>query len=218
MTLGRALQVQNYSRSEMVADAVMHGLGLAATLAAILLFAIRLAPGFDFQHAISIVLYLVGAVAMFGCSALYNFTSRPRAKQIFQRFDHAAIYLMIAGSYTPFALIGIGGPVGFGLFAFVWAISIAGMTMKLLNARLIERLSFVPYIALGWAGMAVLPSLLARLSTGDLVLLLIGGLCYTGGVAFLFWRSLRFHNAIWHAFVLAGTFVQFSAILHIAGS
>ena len=201
-----------YSFGERVADGVLHVIGVTSSLAAatvLVIFAFNHLPSVSF---ISIVVYGVALVAVFGCSAAYHLISKPRLKAILRRCDHAAIYFKIAGTYTPFALLKIGGIMGFSLLGFVWAISVFGAAVKLLWPEHFVRTSYVLYLGLGWSGVLALDPLTLALSSQVLILLAAGGCLYTIGIVFHFWEKLRYHNAVWHAFVLAASACHFAAV------
>lgn len=202
-----------YSRSERVADAVVHLLGLVFALAACASLVIVVLPRDDGLLWLAIGLYGAGLLAMLGSSALYNLISDLRWKALFRRLDHAAIFVMIAGSYTPFMLVAVGGAWGYGLLAFVWSVALGGVVLKLFWPRRLDRLSVAAYLLLGWSIVVVLDPLLGALSAAGLALLAAGGLLYSLGVVFHLWQRLRYQNAIWHAFVLAAAACHFSAVL-----
>ncbi len=174
-------------------------------------------PTPDVLTSVALALYGMGLLAMFGFSAGYNMVDRPDWKQILRRFDHAAIFLMIAGTYTPIMLIGVGGARGYALLALVWAVALMGVALKLAAPRRFERISVVLYLALGWSILAVMEPLISALSVPALVLIVIGGVVYSFGVAFLVWRRLPYHNAIWHGFVLVAAGCHYAAVLDVAG-
>jgi hemolysin III len=152
-------------------------------------------------------------VGVFCFSAGYNLVSGSRLKALLRRFDHAAIYVKIAATYTPFAMVKIGGAAGFGLLGVVWAVGLFGVAAKLFWPAQLVRTSYVLYLAQGWACVAALGPLTDALPGRALVLLVVGGILYTVGVAFHLWRSLPYHNAIWHGFVLVASACHFSAIV-----
>jgi hemolysin III len=201
-----------YTYRERVADGAIHVVGVTASLAAATILVI-----FAFQHLpsllfVSLAIYGVTLVAVFGCSAAYHLINGPRLKAILRRCDHAAIYFKIAGTYTPFAMLKIGGTMGFGLLGFFWVISVFGAAAKLLWPEHFVRTSYVLYLALGWSGILALDPLVPAISSEVLVLLAVGGCLYTIGMAFHLWEKLRYHNAIWHAFVLAASACHFVAV------
>ncbi len=160
---------------------------------------------------IGLIVYSIGLIGMFAASAAYNLVSHAGLKEILRRLDHAAIFVMIAGSYTPFALL-VGGAAGHTLLAAVWAIAAAGVAIKLRFPRRFDKLSVLLYLAQGWIVLFALNPIIAALPDRALTLLVVGGIVYTLGVAFHLMERLRFHNVIWHIFVLGGAACQFVAI------
>lgn len=202
-----------YTWRERVADGCIHVVGVTASVAAALVLMIIAGQMLPPDSMLPLGIYSTGLVAMFGCSAAYNLTMRPRPKEVLRRFDHAAIFIMIAGTYTPLALIALGGSWGVGLFVAVWAVAIIGVAVKLLYPRAFERTSIAIYLAQGWAALVSIDPLMTSLPHPSLLLLGIGGILYTAGVAFHLWRSLRYHNAIWHGFVLVAASLHYAAVL-----
>ena len=206
-----------YTRAELVADGCIHATGIAFSLlatAAMLTMAARMLPA---ASTASLGVYAFGMVAVFACSAAYNLATNLEWKPILRRFDHAAIYVKIAGTYTPFAFIKMGDAVGLALLGAVWAITIFGATAKLLWPERLVRTSYVLYLVQGWAVVAALDSLLPAISSRALFLLVAGGCLYTVGVIFHLWEKLSYHNAIWHAFVLLASACHFAAIIDAVG-
>lgn len=202
-----------YSRSEWLADAAVHGAGVIFAVAACIALAVALLPSRDALLWLALGLYGAGLLAMLSCSALYNLCGPGPWKALFRRFDHAAIFVMIAGTYTPFMLVAIGGAWGHGLLAFVWTVALCGVVVKLLWPGRFERLSVAAYLLLGWSIVVVIDPLFAAVSTVGLALLGAGGLLYSLGVVFHLWRRLPYQNAIWHGFVLAAAACHFTAVL-----
>jgi hemolysin III len=179
-----------------------------AAAALLLVGAIGVLPAAIF---VGLIVYSIGLVVMFAASAAYNLVSHVGVKEILRRLDHAAIFVMIAGSYTPFALV-VGGRAGHTLLAAVWAIAAVGVAIKLRYPRRFDKLSVLLYLSQGWIVLLALDSITAALSNRALTLLVAGGIVYTLGVAFHLMERLRFHNVIWHIFVLGGAACQFAAI------
>ena len=152
-------------------------------------------------------------MAMLACSALYNLTPEGARKRLFRRLDHAAIFLMIAGTYTPFALVAVGGSLGTGLLALVWTAAAGGAAAELLRLRRHDGLSVAAYLLLGWSVLPALGPLSAALSPAGLALLVAGGVLYSVGVVFHLWTRLPYHNAVWHGFVLAAAACHYAAVL-----
>ncbi|MCR0984307.1 PAQR family membrane homeostasis protein TrhA [Roseomonas populi] len=204
------------SPAERRADATVHALGLTAALAgaALLLHTIQAAP--HARATLATSLYILGLVATFACSAAYNTAPDGPRKHILRRLDHAAIFLMIAGTYTPVALLGIGGPWGTALCAAVWAGALPGMALKLLAPGRYERAAFAAYLALGWLGVLALPAMLQSMPHWQTATIAAGGLLYTAGTAFHVADRLPYSTAIWHAFVLAAAACHFTVVLALA--
>ncbi len=201
------------SRAELLADAVVHLLGLGFALAACITLAVFVILSPDLPRGLSLGIYGFGLLAMLACSALYNLTTQARLKALFRRFDHAAIFVMIAGTYTPFSLIVIGGGWGVALLGFVWSVALTGVFLKLRYPLRFEKLSVAAYLLLGWVIVAAFDPLVSGASLAALILLVVGGALYSLGVIFHLWERLPYQNAIWHVFVLAAAACHYAAIL-----
>ena len=197
---------------ERTADTVVHVVGVVVSLLAV--SAMMAAAVFHLPPAstASLAVYGAGMLAMFACSAAFHLIPAARWRGVLQRLDHAAIFVKIAGTYTPFAAIKIGGIAGFGLLGSVWLLALLGAAGKLLLASTWDRLAIPLYLVLGWIGLVMIKPLVAALTPATLALLGIGGLLYTVGVVFHVWRSLPYQKAVWHGFVLAGTGCHFGAV------
>jgi hemolysin III len=204
------------NRAEYAADAAVHAFGLLAASLACLGLLLALPADSTRRAPVAIGLYAAGLVTMLGCSALYNLAGAGRWKPWLQRLDHAAIFLMIAGTYTPITLLGVGGRWGWGLFATVWAGALAGAALKLLAPARIARADILLYLLLGWLGVLAIGPLLEALPALDLGLLLLGGLLYSLGVLVHLATRLRFHTALWHGCVLAAAACHYAVVLRIA--
>lgn len=197
---------------EKVADNIVHLLGITSGIVAataLLLWAAMTRPP---HETAALVIYCAGLLAMLCCSGAYHMIRAPDWKGTLRRLDHAAIFLKIAGTYTPFALVKMGGTSGLVLFLAVWSVALLGAAAKLWLTTQWDRLAIGVYLALGWSGVATLQALSAAIDPTAFLLLGIGGVVYSVGVVFFVWRSLPYHNAIWHVFVLAGTACHFAAI------
>jgi hemolysin III len=198
-----------YSRLEDRVDAIIHVIGVLFAINAglWLLFHVTGLP-----VVVSVSVYCLGLFAMLAASAAYNLAPMGKARDILRRFDHSAIFVMIAATYTPFAANRLGQPTGDRILAAIWLCATIGVTMKMLFPRRFEMASVAFYIGMGWMILAVIKPLAANVSTADLWLLLGGGLVYCAGVAFYLIERIPYHKAIWHVFVLAAAVLQFSAI------
>ena len=202
----------NYTRNELIADACVHAIGITAGIAATAALLALAGPKLSPVAVTSIAIYGISMVAMLVFSAGYNLIPVAAWKGMLRRFDQAAIFIKIAGTYTPFALAKMGGTWGYTLLALVWGVALLGGGAKLIFGEGYERLSIALYLALGWIGLLFLQPLIAAVPSESLLLLALGGLAYTCGVAFHVWDSLPYQNVIWHLFVLGGTALHFAAV------
>ena len=209
----------NYSMRERVADGCIHAIGIAASLIAL---TVLLVIGVQSQMTlwvVSLAIYGLALVAMFSCSAGYNLIMHPpKLKEVFRRLDHAAIFIMIAGTYTPFALMKMDAKWGFTLLAVVWSMAAIGVAIKLFAPRYLEGVTTGLYLVQGWAVVVAWHPLVSAVPERVAFLLMLGGILYTVGVVFHLWERLPFQNAIWHGFVLAAATVHFAAVVDIVGS
>ncbi|MGE0500931.1 MAG: hemolysin III family protein [Rhizobiaceae bacterium] len=202
----------HYSRAELIADGVVHGIGLAVALSAgsiLLAFAVFHVSPWEYAAA---VFYLASLITALGVSFAYNMWPLSPTKWILRRFDHAAIYLLIAGTYTPF--IAQLGPSweAVGIATVVWGIAAVGILVKLFLPGRFDRLSIVLYLLMGWSGVAIAGEILDLLPGTTVALIVAGGLVYSAGVIFHLWRRLAFQNAAWHGFVVVAAALHLWAI------
>lgn len=203
-----------YTLSERIADGVIHTIGVTASLIATIIVFAFVVPGLPTSSATSLIIYGVAMVAMFSFSAAYHMIPMPHWKGGLRRLDQAAIFLKIAGTYTPFAVVSLGGLWGYGLLGAVWSVAVFGIVVKLVRRNGMGSLTVVLYLALGWAGLAVVKPLFDAVPLPDFALIGIGGVLYSIGVIFHLWEKLPFQNAIWHLFVLAAASCHFAAVVH----
>lgn len=201
-----------YTHAERWADGVVHIIGVTASVIAAAVLIVLVAQTQPALTVASASIYGAGLVAVFAVSAAYHLTYPGTLKAILRRFDHATIYVKIAATYTPLALVKIAAMPGTLLLAAVWGIAVFGASAKLFWPTQLVRTSYVLYLAQGWAGILAYDAVADSLSTRVLVLLLVGGVLYTVGVVFHLWHKLRYNNAIWHSFVLVASGVHFVAI------
>jgi len=205
-----------YTAGEEIANSITHGIGviLAVTgLAVLCSFALR--TGNPWQ-IISNIVFAVTLILMYTFSTLYHSIQLPRTKRVLRVFDHSSIFLLIAGTYTPFMLVNLRGPWGWSLFGTVWTLALFGVLIQLTHLHHSRRFSLILYLCMGWAVVVAFQPMVKAVAPGGLILLLLGGLAYTLGVIFYSWKSLRYHHAIWHGFVLAGSMLHFFAVLFYA--
>ena len=198
---------------EELANALTHGLGAAAALAGgAVLITLAALNGDGWQLAGAIVFGLC-LLLLYLASTLYHAVQHPVLKGRLKVFDHCAIYLLIAGTYTPFTLVGLRGPWGWGLFVAIWTLAVAGVVFKLFFTGRFRGLSTVIYIAMGWLVLVAIKPLLAALDAWTFGWLLAGGVCYTLGTVFYHRPSLPYSHAIWHLFVVAGSVCHYVSVL-----
>jgi hemolysin III len=194
------------------ADRCVHWIGLVIGMIGVLAL-LTMAARCELVVRSSIAIYSTALFAMLTCSALYHLTDDVRRKALYQRLDHAAIFFLIAGTYTPFTLTGVAGDTGMVLFWFVWTLAGSGMAFKLLWPRYLRGVSTLVYVLLGWSIVVVFDSLIAQLSADAVALLIAGGVLYSIGVMFHLWTNLPYQKAIWHSFVLLAAGCHYLAIL-----
>lgn len=205
----------NYDRAELIADGVVHilgvAIGLVAATALVVLASVYATPG----QLVSVSVYVIGLLAMLGLSATYNLWPVSPVKWFLRRFDHSAIYILIAATYTPFLAQIDKRLVGIPLMIGVWLVAIAGIVIKVRYPGRFDRLAILLYLALGWSGVVAYDSLVASLPNSTLWFIAAGGLIYSLGVIFHAWERLRFQNAIWHSFVLLAAACHYTAVVDL---
>lgn len=202
-----------YSRAERLWDAVVHAIGIAVTTLAggtlLVVAAVTTAPEF----APAIALYVAALATVFVVSLIFNMTLVDSTKRLFARLDQAAIFLLIAGTYTPILALLAGTPAGDTMLAVVWGGALIGVALKLIVPHHFGRLALLLYVAIGWSGLTVFQALGEALPPSTLWLLLAGGIAYSSGIIFHLWERLHFHNVMWHCFVVLGASLHLWAIL-----
>jgi len=197
---------------EELANTMTHAAGVALSVFGLTYLVIRAALYGDVWQVVSFSIYGSSLILLYLASTLYHGFKSKRAKELLRIFDHSAIYLLIAGTYTPFLLVTLRGPWGWTLFGIIWGLAIAGVILKIVFGPKYEILSTVFYVLMGWVVIIAIKPLLAALPLGGFLWLLAGGLTYTAGVLFYAWEKLPFNHAIWHGFVLAGSLFHFLAV------
>ncbi|WP_288430762.1 hemolysin III family protein [uncultured Pantoea sp.] len=209
----KSLPMQGYPLAEEVANSISHGLGcLFGIVGLVLLLDKAAVMNAGLAAIVSSSLYGGSMVLLFLASTLYHAVSHPRAKRVLKKVDHCAIYLLIAGTYTPFLMVGLQSPLAYGLMAVIWGLALLGIIFKLTIAERFKVLSLVTYLCMGWLSLIVVFQLAMKLSAGGIWLLALGGIVYSLGVIFYVARRVPFNHAIWHAFVLGGCVCHFCAI------
>lgn len=205
-----------YSRGEEIAHVLTHALGIGASLAGLAWLAYAAsAHGAGAWRMAGGLVFAASALLLFTTSVLYHASTSPRLKPRLRLLDHAAIYVLIAGTYTPFALGVLGGTWGWTLFGLVWGLALLGIVAKTTLGFRFPRSSTVLYLGMGWIGLVVAGPLYESLTPHELTWIVTGGLAYTLGVVFYAWKGCRYMHALWHLFVLAGVACHFVAVLSV---
>lgn len=212
--LTRPAGVAQYTVGEEIANAVTHGVAALlsiAGLAVLVAFAVLYSGSPKVVAAVSI--FGASMVFLYTASTLYHSIPNPRAKKVLQYLDHSMIYVLIAGSYTPFCLITLQGYTGIALLCAVWLIAIAGISLQAVLLNKADWINCLLYLSMGWLAVFVIDPLVSTLDSTGLALLVAGGLAYTVGVVFYIFERIPFSHAIWHTFVFTGTTLQFFSVL-----
>ncbi|HEX3527802.1 MAG TPA: hemolysin III family protein [Thermoanaerobaculia bacterium] len=202
-----------YSLREEIAHSATHGLGIVLSIAGLIAMILVSERSRDVRHVVASVVYGLTLILLYLASTLYHGIPSPRAKRVLKVLDHSAIYLLIAGTYTPFTLISLRGGLGWTLFGLIWGLALLGITLKVAAIGRFRWLSIVLYLGMGWLVVVALNPLARAVSPAGVRLLFCGGISYTLGVLFYTWRRLPYHHAVWHLFVLAGSVFHFFAVL-----
>jgi hemolysin III len=210
------MQPLPYSSREEVANSISHGLGLLLALVALPVLVLAAIEVGNVRFLVGVSVFGGTMVLLYLASTLYHSISHEAAKQLFRIFDHTAIFLLIAGSYTPFSLGVLHGPWGWSLLAIVWTLAIIGITLKIRKRTRHSRMSIVLYVIMGWLAVVAVKPMVMLIPVPGILLILAGGLAYTGGLAFFAAQRIRYNHFIWHLFVIAGTTCHFFAVLWYA--
>lgn len=204
---------QGYSLAEEIANSISHGIGcIFGIVGLVLLLTQAVEMRADVTAITSYSLYGGSMILLFLASTLYHAIPHQKAKPWLKKFDHCAIYLLIAGTYTPFLMVGLKSPLAQGLMVVIWSLALLGIIFKLTIAHRFKVLSLVTYLSMGWLSLVVIYQLATRLSAGGVWLLAAGGIVYSLGVIFYVSRRIPYNHAIWHGFVLGGSVLHFCAI------
>ncbi len=202
-----------HSTGEEIANAITHGIGVIFAIAALVIL-IVFSAGKGAKYIVSVSIYGATLFLLYLASTLYH-SLKGKAKDVFRIFDHSAIYLLIAGTYTPFTFLIIRGWQGWFLFGIIWTLAITGILFKVFFTGRFTLLSTLLYILMGWIVVVFIKSVIKFMPHNGLILLVMGGLSYTLGAVFYVFKWFKFHHAVWHLFVLAGSVLHFFAILTI---
>lgn len=210
---GRKMLNEFYTVGEEIANSITHGIGAILSVAGLTLLVVLAALHGDVWRIVSFSIYGSSLVILYLASTLYHSIQHPKVKRVFRIFDHSAIYLLIAGSYTPFALVSMRGPLGWTILGVVWGLSLMGIVFKTFFIGRFEKIATAAYVLMGWLCVVTFQQLFTAIGSGGMMWLVLGGIAYTGGVIFYAWQKLPYNHAIWHLFVLGGSICHFFAIL-----
>jgi hemolysin III len=203
-----------YKSGEEIAHGITHGVGMLLAIAAMAVLMAGASSSGSARLLVSCSIFGASLIILYAASTLYHTIQNPRAKAVLQFFDHSAIFLLIAGTYTPFTLVNLHGPWGWSLLGLIWGLAILGIVLQFSLLRRFNFLRIVLYVAMGWMVVVAIKPLLASVPPVGLGLLVAGGVAYTAGIGFYVWHRLPYHHAIWHLFVLAGSGLHFGAVYY----
>ncbi len=206
-------QTHVFSKGEEIANSITHGVGAVMSLVALVILMISASIDHNVWYAISVALFGSSMFIVYLSSTLVHALPKGKAKDVFEIFDHASIYLFIAGTFTPISLFLIRGRLGWILLGIVWGLAIGGVVFKAFLAKKFMFTSTLLYILMGWLVVIGWHQITLHLNSKGIALLLAGGICYTVGAIFYVWRGFPYHHAVWHLFVIAGTVLQYLSIL-----
>lgn len=216
MTQSLALRKRGQSLGEEIANSISHGVGFLAAVVATPILIIAAVQRGSAAVIVGVSVFAFTMLLLYSSSTIFHALAKNKAKQVFQVLDHSAIFLLIAGTYTPFTLGVLRGGWGWTLFGVVWGIAVAGVVLESVGNARYKRLSTILYLAMGWLIIIAVKPLWLSLPTGGLLWLVAGGLAYTAGVPFYLAKRLRYAHFVWHLFVIAGTVFHFIAVLGYA--
>lgn len=213
LSAGEPYPFSGRSRLEEVINSALHGVGLAAFVVGTAVLVTLASLWGNAWHIVSFSIYGASLIILYATSTVYHGMRHPGRKRVLRVMDHAAVYLLIAGTYTPFTLVPLNGAWGWSIFGVVWGFSLLGIVFKLFFTGRFNRISTLLYVLLGWVMVIAIVPLVRTLPMGGLVLLLLGGISYTVGAGLYLLKRIPFNHAVWHVFVLAGSTLHFFSIL-----
>ncbi len=209
------MHVQYCSIGEEIVSGITHGIGALLSIAGLGFLVVCAASYGNAWHIVSFSIFGGTLVVLYVASTLYHSLSTPSAKLVFKKLDHAAIFLLIAGTYTPFMLVNLRGAWGWSLLGVTWTLAGIGITTKSITVTKFRRLSVAMYLCMGWLVLIAIREVLSEVPHKTFVLLLVGGISYSVGVIFYAWRKMPFNHGVWHVFVLCGSVMHYFAVLSI---
>jgi hemolysin III len=202
-----------YTLGEEIFHSISHGIGAGLSIAGLTLLVVLAVLYGNPAHIISFTIYGVTLVVLYLASTLYHSFQHPRVKQVFQKIDHASIYLLIAGTYTPFLVVAIRGVWGWALMVTIWSLALIGISFKTFFIHCFKKVSVFTYILMGWLCVVAVQQMVTNIPIGALIWLAVGGVIYTVGVIFYASWKIPYTHAIWHIFVLGGSICHYFAVL-----
>jgi hemolysin III len=200
-----------YSRGEELSNSISHGIGVGFSITALVVL-VNMSSGIgDIMRVVSFSIYGSCLTLLYLSSTFYHAVSTPRLKRLFRVFDHATIFLLIAGTYTPVCLVSLKGGWGWTLFGLIWGVAVFGIILEVFFMDRFKKITLTTYLTMGWLGVIAIKPIIEVMPGGALIWLAVGGVAYTGGVAFYVWKKLPFNHTIWHLFVIAGSACHFFA-------
>ena len=199
---------------EEIFNSITHGIGTILSIAALVILVSHAVGKVDIWHIVSYTIFGSTLVLLYLSSTLYHSFTREKIKNLFARFDHAAIFLLIAGTYTPFLLTVLRGTLGWTLFGIIWGTAITGVIIRSIYLNRFHNLMVALYLVMGWMIVFAGRSIVKGLPSPSLLFLFLGGIFYSVGVIFYMWRNLKYAHGIWHLFVLAGSIMHFFAVIY----
>lgn len=216
--MGKQKNIESGYRSltlgEEIFNSITHGIGTLLSIAALVILVVFAGLRGNAWHVVSFSIFGSTLVLLYLSSTLYHSFKKEKIKNLFARFDHASIFLLIAGTYTPFVLTILRGPLGWTLFGIIWSLAIAGVIIRSIYLTRFRKLMVGMYIAMGWLFLIAVVPMVRNLPTASIAFLFIGGACYSLGVIFYAWRNLKYGHGIWHLFVLAGSIMHFFSVFY----
>jgi hemolysin III len=206
-------RIPRYSFREDLASSIVHGVGIVLGVVGLGVLTAFSALYGTVWHIVGCSVFGLTLILLYTASTLYHSIPIAKVKPVLRALDHSAIFLLIAGTYTPFSLVNLRGPWGWSLLAVIWGLALVGIVRRVFFGRRSTGAAVALYVLMGWAVVVAIRPLVANVEPGGILLLVAGGLMYTAGTAFYVWRKLPYSHAIWHGFVLAGSIFHFFAIL-----
>jgi len=212
-SLKNKIPLPDYTLGEEITNSITHGIGTMLSITALVLCIIRSAIHRDAWAVVSSAIYGSTLVVLYLMSTIYHSLARNKAKRVFRIIDHCSIFLLIAGTYTPYTLLSIRGPLGWSIFGLIWGMAIAGIVFNAIDLEKFSKISFICYLVMGWAVVMAIKPIIAAVAKGGLILLLAGGIAYSlGAVFYALGAKKKYIHSVWHVFVIIGSVLHFFSV------